>query len=277
MIFDSCILEQHTSQVTQQLEKELQLSKLLMDGVTDAVFWAKPNARILYVNDAACNLVGSSREELLCMSIEYLNLEFLMEVWLQHWKTIKQKGSLYFESLYWTPEGQSLPVETTVTYMEEEGREYGCISIREIKQRQQTSFQFSQSPESDIADSPKPLDFFKSIFPADSQLNQVFQFIESNYNQSISLREVAQAVGYSAAYLTDLVRRHTGETVNHWIIKRRMVAAQTLLLETDQCVNQIAETVGYQHEGHFFRQFRQYHDTTPHAWRKMQRQEAKKL
>lgn len=266
MVFDSCILEQHTSQVTQQLEKELQLSKLLMDGVTDAVFWAKPNTRILYVNDAACNLVGYSREELLCMSIEYLNLEFLMEVWLQHWKTIKQKGSLYFESLYWNREGQSLPVETTVTYMEEEGREYGCISIRDSKQR------FQQHPAPDIAEPSKSSDSDKFIFPTNSQLNHVFKFIESNYNQSIGLRDVAQAVGYSAAYLTDLVRRHTGETVNHWIIKRRIAAAQTLLLETDQCVNQIAETVGYQHEGHFFRQFRQYHNTTPHAWRKMQRE-----
>ncbi|BAY67655.1 helix-turn-helix domain-containing protein [Anabaena sp. FACHB-709] len=274
MVFDSCISEQHTYQVTQQLEKELRLTNLLMDCVTDAVFWVKPNTRILYVNDAACSLVGYSREELLCMSIQYLNLEFLMEVWLQHWETIKQKGSLYFESLYKTQAGLSLPVQTTVTYMEEDGREYGCISIREIKKRQPESFQLQQNPALDIVETKKSSEPCKSIFPSGSQLNQVFKFIESNYDQSIGLRDVAQAVGYSPAYLTDLVRRHTGETVNHWIIKRRMVAARTLLLETDQCVNQIAEAVGYQHEGHFFRQFRQYHDTTPHAWRKMQRQVA---
>lgn len=120
-------------------------------------------------------------------------------------------------------------------------------------------------------DTAKPLDNPPSIFPCDPLLNQVFQFIEANYDQPISLCDVAVAVGYCAAYLTDLVRRNTGKTVNHWIVERRMVAAGSLLVETDQCVNQIAQAVGYQHEGYFFRQFRQYHGTTPQAWRKTQR------
>ncbi|NMG10200.1 helix-turn-helix domain-containing protein [Brasilonema sp. UFV-L1] len=110
-----------------------------------------------------------------------------------------------------------------------------------------------------------------SIFSTDSLLSQIFDFIEKNYDSAITLSNVAQAVGYSASYLTDLVRRHTGKTVNHWIIERRMAAARVLLLETNESANQIALTVGYQHEGHFFRQFRQYHGTTPQAWRKMQR------
>lgn len=120
-------------------------------------------------------------------------------------------------------------------------------------------------------DTAKPLDNPPSIFPCDPLLGQVFQFIEANYDQPISLCDVAVAVGYCGAYLTDLVRRNTGKTVNHWIVERRMVAAGSLLLETDQCVNQIAQAVGYQHEGYFFRQFRQYHGTTPQAWRKTQR------
>ena len=47
----------------------------------------------------------------------------------------------------------------------------------------------------------------KSIFPSIPRLREVFEFIELNYHQSIRLKEVAQAVGYSSAYLTDLVRR----------------------------------------------------------------------
>jgi AraC-like DNA-binding protein len=109
----------------------------------------------------------------------------------------------------------------------------------------------------------------QSIFPTSPQLKEVFHFIEDNYHKAISLREVAQAVGYSPAYLTDLVRRKTGETVNHWIIKRRMAAAHCLLIETDQSVEQIATAVGYQNAGHFFRQFRQLYGMAPKAWKKM--------
>ncbi len=108
----------------------------------------------------------------------------------------------------------------------------------------------------------------KSVSPSDSLLNEVFEFINNNYHQEITICNVAQAVGYSAAYLTDLVRRKTGKTVNHWIVERRMRTARTLLLETSQSANQIAVMVGYQHERHFFRQFRQHHGTTPQNWRK---------
>ncbi|HAA30145.1 MAG TPA: DNA-binding response regulator, partial [Cyanobacteria bacterium UBA8553] len=51
-------------------------------------------------------------------------------------------------------------------------------------------------------------------------------------------------------------RRQTGQTVQRWIIERRMAAARSLLLETNQVVEQIAAQVGYHHVVHFFRQFR---------------------
>ncbi|MUG92915.1 helix-turn-helix domain-containing protein [Scytonema sp. UIC 10036] len=110
-----------------------------------------------------------------------------------------------------------------------------------------------------------------SIFPSIPRLNEVFKFIELNYHQSISLKEVAQAVGYSSGYLTELVRRLTGKTVNDWIILRRLTEACTLLLETNDSVNQIASKVGYQNINHFYCQFRDYHSITPHAWREAQR------
>ncbi|MEH2002081.1 MAG: AraC family transcriptional regulator [Nostoc sp.] len=109
------------------------------------------------------------------------------------------------------------------------------------------------------------------IFPTCPQLKEVFDYIEANYHQPIGLSDVAVAVGYSAAYLTNLVRRKTGKTVNDWIFERRMLAARALLLETNQPVNQIACAIGYQYEGYFFRQFRQFHGTTPQAWRNTQR------
>ena len=108
----------------------------------------------------------------------------------------------------------------------------------------------------------------QSIFPSDSHLSEVFNFIEANYHQPITLSDVAVAVGYSPAYLTKLVRRQTGKTVQRWIIQRRMAAACYLLLETPEKVEEIAARVGYQCAVHFFRQFRQYQGTTPQAWRK---------
>jgi AraC family transcriptional regulator len=123
----------------------------------------------------------------------------------------------------------------------------------------------SPTKESQTSNTPQ------SIFPSIPRLREVFEFIELNYHQHISLKEVAQAVGYSSPYLTDLVRRLTGKTVNDWIIECRIVQACTLLLSTNDSVNQIALQVGYQNLNHFYSQFRDYHNNTPHAWREAQR------
>lgn len=106
-----------------------------------------------------------------------------------------------------------------------------------------------------------------SIFPDRPKLNPVFRFIEAHYNQPISLTDVAQAAGYSPAYLTHLVQTQTGRTVKRWIIERRMAQARLLLTTTSQTVNQVAEAVGYADVSYFVRQFRQFHNTSPQAWR----------
>lgn len=122
-------------------------------------------------------------------------------------------------------------------------------------------------PEPPATDSATFADLPQLLLPSDPPLKDVFRFIEANYHRAIALGDVAQAVGYSPAYLTSLTRRQTGQTVKRWIIERRMAAARSLLLETDQLVEQIAPQVGYHHVVHFFRQFRQLHGTTPQAWR----------
>lgn len=102
-------------------------------------------------------------------------------------------------------------------------------------------------------------------------LKKVFSFIENHYCNPISLQEVAKAVNFSPAYLTDLVKRETGRTVNRWIVEHRIARARTLLLETNGSINEIAESVGYIDPGHFIRLFRRVNGATPQAWRVLQR------
>lgn len=135
--------------------------------------------------------------------------------------------------------------------------EDGLISIKLAKEESSTT-QNQSSKASQFA------------FPSVPRLREVFEFIELNYHQNIRLKEVAQAVGYSSAYLTDLVRKLTGKTVNNWIIERRIAQACRLLLETNYSVHQIALEVGYQNLNHFYCQFRDRLNTTPKAWREAQ-------
>ncbi len=110
-----------------------------------------------------------------------------------------------------------------------------------------------------------------TFYPTSSRLSKVFEYIEENYHQQINLSDVAQAVGYSHAYLTNLVKRQTKRSVHDWIVERRMTEARYLLINTDETVNRIATEVGYVDAGYFIRLFRQIHKLPPKEWRNTSR------
>ena len=108
----------------------------------------------------------------------------------------------------------------------------------------------------------------ETFFPDCPRLTAVFDFIEAHYQQPINLKDVAQSVGYSPAYLTNLSQSHTGRTIKGWIIERRMAQARQLLSSTAESIKTIAESIGYADAGYFTRQFRKLHGVTPQVWRK---------
>ena len=136
-----------------------------------------------------------------------------------------------------------------------------------IKARLQRSKQLKQyySSDRDADESFFELDKFARL----PLITAVFESIEANYHRPLQLKEVAATLGYSPAYLTDLVRRQTGRTVKQWIVERRMDRARKLLLNTETSIARIAEQTGYLDTAYFIRQFKQIHGASPHQWRKI--------
>ena len=99
-------------------------------------------------------------------------------------------------------------------------------------------------------------------------LAEVFGFIEDRYPERVSLKDVASSVSLSPAYLTTIVRRKTGRTVQEWIVERRMAEARRLLVESDLTVEEVGRRVGYADPVYFARSFRRTHGTTPLRWRR---------
>ncbi len=228
------------------------LTIMLLERLDDAAFLVDNYGKFAYGNSSACNLLGCSATELLTMVIPDLPLTNLPQVWSDYQSSLSSQQALCFTDKYITPIASELAVEITVASEQGVDRDYSCLLIRPVPLEPTTK---------------------DSILPSIPQLEQVFKFIEENHARSISLKDVALALGYCPSYLTDLVRRCSGQTVNHWIIKRRIALACKLLQETTQSVNQIALATGYQNEGHFFRQFRQHCGMTPLAWRRLQQKE----
>jgi two-component system response regulator YesN len=95
----------------------------------------------------------------------------------------------------------------------------------------------------------------------------VVDYVEHNYTEPISLRDVAAACGYSAAHLTTQFREATGTPVTSWIVKRRIFAAQKLLSEENVSVADACEMVGFSDLRYFNRQFLRHVGVTPGRFR----------
>ena len=118
-------------------EESLRLTQFSVDRAADAIFWMRPDARLLDVNQAACRALGYSREELLSMTIHDLDPNFPPEAWPEHWEEVQRRGSFTLESIHRTKAGRLFPVEVNVNYLEFGGEIYNCAFARDISERVQ--------------------------------------------------------------------------------------------------------------------------------------------
>ncbi len=116
-------------------EANLRLTQFSVDRAGDAAYWMGPDARLIYVNDQACRVLGYTRDELLDLTIHDINPEFTPETWPAHWEEVRRRRAFTFESDHRAKDGRVIPVEITVNYIEFDGQEYSCASARDITER----------------------------------------------------------------------------------------------------------------------------------------------
>jgi hypothetical protein len=116
-------------------EDLLRFTQYVVDHMTDGVFWARADGRLAYVNEAACQRLGYSREELLTLRVTDLVAEYTEAQWADHWRAVKERGSLVFESRHVRKDGGVFPVEIRTTFVHFEGEEYACGIVSDITAR----------------------------------------------------------------------------------------------------------------------------------------------
>jgi PAS domain S-box-containing protein len=129
----------HAQDVTEmkRLEETLKLTQFSVDRAADAVFWIARNGDLRYVNDAACDSLGYSREELLGFSIFDVDITLDRAEWPAHWEQVQRLERLTTETLYRARTGRQFPVEVTVNFLSFRGQEYHCVFAREISERKE--------------------------------------------------------------------------------------------------------------------------------------------
>jgi two-component system, cell cycle sensor histidine kinase and response regulator CckA len=137
-------LEQSESK-RKQLEKELQLTQFSVDNSMDAVYWMGPDARFIYVNNAAVNALGYSKEELLTMTVHDIGPGFPVDIWHAHWAALQETKSLVIQSIHQRKDGSTFPVEISANLIQFDSREINCAIARDITERKQVEEALQES------------------------------------------------------------------------------------------------------------------------------------
>ena len=96
---------------------------------------------------------------------------------------------------------------------------------------------------------------------------KVIKYMNSHYNEQISLEDVAQAIGYSANYLSHCITKLYGLNFCSVLASLRTERARTLLTQTVMSVTEIAYECGFGSQRSFLRQFKSLTGFTPTTYR----------
>jgi AraC-like DNA-binding protein len=102
---------------------------------------------------------------------------------------------------------------------------------------------------------------------AQDTLGGLFASIWDHLAEPLTLERLAGDVGYTANYLNDLTRLHTGRSLGGWITDMRMARARATLERTDLSVADVGAACGYDDPAYFSRAFRRAHGVPPATWR----------
>lgn len=94
------------------------------------------------------------------------------------------------------------------------------------------------------------------------------EFVEENYNNNISLSDMASHSCCSEYHFSRLFKKITGYSPYEYIVKYRVNIAKNLLKNTDKSVEDITEYVGFGSPSNFIRTFRELEGMTPLKYRK---------
>jgi PAS domain S-box-containing protein len=103
----------------------------------DQIFWFTTDAKIVYLNDAACNMLGYKKEELLGKYLEVVDPNFNRESAIDIMYKIRSTENWILETTQRKKNGEIFPAEVSGHGFIHRGQEYTCTFSKDISQRQE--------------------------------------------------------------------------------------------------------------------------------------------
>lgn len=99
-------------------------------------------------------------------------------------------------------------------------------------------------------------------------IRQVMEYIQSHYDEKITLEKLSEYTELSTFYLSNLIKKETDLSLPDIINKVRIEKSKSLLLNMNISILDVAQRVGFNYQNHFASIFKKYTDLTPTEYRK---------
>ncbi len=155
-----------------QPEHALQLTRFSVQVAAEAMFTVAPDGRILSANETACERLEYTQDELTRMNVADIDPHYPVEVWPGFLEEIRRNRKMILDTQHITKSGRILEVEVSVAYINFEGAEFFCSSVRDVTVRKQTEriLHLQQNVLAKIASAPAVLT---------ETLNELCQLVEA--------------------------------------------------------------------------------------------------
>lgn len=120
----------------------LRIIQSAVDNSGNAIFLVNPDATLHYANQAAADLLGYGRDELLALSALDINPQYVTpEAWRANLSELKAKGKVVYEAPLKRKDGSHVPVEITATHAAYGGKEIKCVYCTDLTARKKAELQ----------------------------------------------------------------------------------------------------------------------------------------
>lgn len=105
-----------------------------------------------------------------------------------------------------------------------------------------------------------------------TQLKQTFQLIDSQYQQPLTLTDLAQAANLSPNYFCRFFQKITHHSPIDYLNRYRIEMACLKLTHTNDSITEIAFSCGFNDVSYFIRLFRRYKETSPRKYKQLMKE-----
>jgi diguanylate cyclase (GGDEF)-like protein/PAS domain S-box-containing protein len=139
-------------QAQSRVDDEKKRFEIVVNNINEAVFLAPitpegVHGNFVEVNDAACQRLGYTREELLNMNARTLNPAANLDKVKAFGRHIKREGNTIFEAIHVAKDGTQFPVEVVAKVIAVDGQDYVLSVVRDLREHrrlQQTETRFGR-------------------------------------------------------------------------------------------------------------------------------------